>query len=77
MCIKSAALPNITGSFGNIYYQNATGAFTKGAGSQYGHADAMYADSIIQFSASNSNAIYGASTTVQPPALALIPQIKF
>ena len=75
--VIAAGLPNITGSFGNIYYQNATGAFTKGAGSQYGHADAMYVDSIIQFSASNSNAIYGASTTVQPPALALIPQIKF
>lgn len=29
------------------------------------------------FDASRSNAIYGASTTVQPPALALIPQIKY
>lgn len=75
--VIAAGLPNITGSFGNIYYQNATGAFTHGTSGQYGHADAMYADSIIQFSASNSNAIYGASTTVQPPALALIPQIKF
>lgn len=29
------------------------------------------------FDASRSNAIYGKSTTVQPPALALIPQIKY
>lgn len=75
--VLEAGLPNITGSFGNIYYQNATGAFTKGAGSQYGHADAMYVDSIIQFSASNSNAIYGNSDTVQPPAIVLIPQMKY
>lgn len=31
----------------------------------------------INFDASRSNAIYGASGTVQPPALALIPQIKY
>lgn len=29
------------------------------------------------FDAARSNAIYGKSTTVQPPALALIPQIKY
>lgn len=29
------------------------------------------------FDAARSNAVYGASTTVQPPALALIPQIKY
>lgn len=29
------------------------------------------------FDASKSNAIYGSSDTVQPPALALIPQIKY
>ena len=29
------------------------------------------------FDASKSNAIYGNSTTVQPPALQLLPQIKF
>lgn len=31
----------------------------------------------IYFNAANSNNIYGASNTVQPPALCLIPQIKF
>ena len=29
------------------------------------------------FDASLSNAIYGASTTVQPPAIVLIPQIRY
>ena len=32
---------------------------------------------IVTFNASQSNNIYGSSTTVQPPALQLIPQIKF
>ena len=31
----------------------------------------------IILNASNSNAIYGTSTTVQPPALQLIPQIRY
>ena len=31
----------------------------------------------VTFNASQSNNIYGSSTTVQPPALRLIPQIKF
>ena len=32
---------------------------------------------IITFNASLSNSIYGSSNTVQPPALSLIPQIKY
>lgn len=31
----------------------------------------------IKMDASRSNSIYGSSTTVQPPALSLIPQIKY
>ena len=31
----------------------------------------------LKFTAPNSNKIYGASSTVQPPALQLIPQIRF
>ena len=31
----------------------------------------------LDFNAANSNIIYGAAQTVQPPAIALIPQIKF
>ena len=31
----------------------------------------------LQFNASKSSSIYGAANTVQPPALCLIPQIKY
>lgn len=31
----------------------------------------------VTFDASRSNSIYGASDTVQPPAITLIPQIKY
>ena len=31
----------------------------------------------IYFSANKSNSIYGASNTVQPPSISLIPQIKY
>lgn len=64
-----AGLPNITGSFSTASDQNlGTGAFSwttdkystngGGQGGQWG----------INFSAQNSNSIYGNSTTVQPPA---------
>lgn len=32
---------------------------------------------VIGFNASLANAIYGTSNTVQPPAICLIPQIKY
>ena len=32
---------------------------------------------VIKFDASKSNPIYGSSDTVQPPALTLIPQIRY
>lgn len=31
----------------------------------------------FNFNASRSSSIYGASTTVQPPTIALIPQVKY
>lgn len=31
----------------------------------------------ITFDASKANAIYGSSSTVQPPAIALIPQLRY
>ena len=34
-------------------------------------------DCEVNFNAGLSNAIYSASDTVQPPAIVLIPQIKF
>lgn len=77
-----AGLPNITGSLWNIASPHNTapggnGAFsfsyttsTQGAGNAGG-------TDTINFNASRSNSIYSASTTVQPPALTMIPQIKY
>lgn len=70
-------LPNITGSgcyadnngdWKGALYSITNGNFI-GDGSAVGN--------LIGFDASRSNPIYGASETVQPPALTLIPQIKY
>ena len=86
--IVAAGLPNITG----VAYQaenygffrvnengKASGAFKKGKsvqGLEGGGYDGQ-PTTYLGFDASGSNAIYGASNTVQPPALRLIAQIKF
>lgn len=88
--VKSAGLPNITGigydaiaktdvdafnsstsgAIGCKYYSNSragdggTGVYNGAFGS-------------LSFDASLSNSIYGKSDTVQPPAIVLIPQIKY
>lgn len=67
-----AGLPNITGSFvANVYtsYHKASGAFTVGNRLTSTGADGSNSY-VYKFSlnASNSNAIYGASRTVQPAA---------
>ncbi len=71
-----AGLPNITGSFnpgGNNVYANGAFRTTDVQGSN----KAAASDSrLITFNASLSNPIYGASDTVQPPALTLLPCIK-
>ena len=79
---KSAGLPNITGHVDG--YMNLRGtsfpnnnAFTvenmsKGYG---GNVDDFYHS--LLFNASLSNPIYGNSETVQPPALTLLPCIKY
>lgn len=78
-----AGLPNITGNAGFpsyvISYHN--GAFTgsyqdTGAVTPAGNSSLNQRVNLV-FSASKSNDIYGRSTTVQPPALAMIPQIKY
>ena len=74
---KSAGLPNITGSFGGGYatYSNAfsMGNITNIA-SPASSGISIYQ---VSFDASKSNSIYGNSTTVQPPALTLLPCIKY
>lgn len=80
---KDAGLPNITGSAWFRHYAddrptitNVSGAFTKDRGSKTeegtGKATGYYPNvETLDFNASNSNAIYGASTTVQPPAIVM------
>ena len=72
---KSAGLPNITGSV-DCFNSGYSGAFSyqKSAG-HYGSSGTNHA--IINFNASKSNPIYGNSETVQPPALTLLPCIKY
>lgn len=78
--ILSAGLPNITG-----YWTDFVGApigdqllfQTSERGQRASQDSGYYNTPKVTFDASKSNSIYGASTTVQPPAIVLIPQIKF
>ena len=83
-----AGLPNITGNEwtdgagrigmpnnerrSSLYYSAADGESNM---SFYGSPAATYGT--LRFDASISNPIYGRSTTVQPPALTMIAQIKY
>ncbi len=84
--ILQAGLPNITGAFcirnNEGYHSNnnpPTGAFKeiKRNMRSEGNADDNSLDKIYDFDASRSSAIYGKSSTVHPPAIRLIPQIKY
>ena len=81
--VLASALPNITGyqhsSRWNIdATSDANSALYKTTGSAGFYAgNANTSNNILRFDASRSNPIYGRSDKVQPPALQLIPQIKF
>lgn len=85
--VKNAGLPNITGSFfarksdyGDIIgdLQNAfTSNYESASIGQLGGGSQGSSQQRIAFNASNSNAIYGNSTTVQPPALTMRYIIKY
>lgn len=73
----SAGLPNILGTFdGNVNDGTArkTGAFYTANYNPYG-ADGDGGGGTVGFDASRSNSIYGRSSTVQPPAMKLLPCI--
>ena len=77
----AAGLPNITGSMTRNLSENeevSTGALSQ-EGTKAGYL--AFGDSCwlatLQFDASKSNSIYGSSTTVQPPALTMLPIIKY
>ena len=80
--VKAAGLPNITGCTGyNVGMVTAntptSGAFYK-SGSATSFAGGAYTTNTnVQFSAAKSNAIYGKSSTVQPPALTMRCYIRY
>ena len=75
---KEAGLPNITGyidmDVGGA--QNTEGAFYKGTSFNGLYGGNVTTISDVVFDASRSNAIYGNSDTVQPPALTMVYIIK-
>lgn len=77
----AAGLPDITGSL-NVDQDNigmsTSGAFSVTTGSGWAHVGSK-APGInkISFDAQNSNAIYGASETVQPPAINVLPVLRY
>ena len=80
----SAGLPNITGKFQDkgfdSLYTFSPGALYNGGdilGSRGSHGTSGDYLHSLAIDASRSSAIYGASTTVQPAAINLIPQIKY
>lgn len=81
---KSAGLPNITGEFSigkaGAYGNGSYGkkAFSVKKGGTHNSASAETGSgTIVNFDASESNSIYNNSSTVQPPALTLLPCIKY
>lgn len=76
--VRNPGLPNITGSFGGI---RDVGTYPEGAffddGRKSNGSPSGRESRIINFSASRSSAIYGASNTVQPPALTMRYYIKY
>ena len=80
--VKNAGLPNIIGHIGHLAMDGNyvfDGAFSlaesKSLPNQTGTSRHNYA--VGAFYADRSNSIYGNSTTVQPPALTLLPCIKY
>lgn len=75
---KSAGLPNITGSVnivnGGI---SVSGAFSGSHSNPRISTSTAGTATGFSFSASRSNSIYGSSSTVQPPALTMLPIIKY
>lgn len=81
-----AGLPNITGVLGSgngsaVFYSPAQQGAFKNQNNAYAgitsNSDANERIGYINFNASWSNNIYGHDDTVQPPAIALIPQIRY
>ena len=85
--VLNAGLPNITGYMGSAdscyLWRAAEGSLSASKNYQPSYrnlfsndGETPYAYPDIRLDASNSNTIYGSSTTVQPPALQLVPNLK-
>lgn len=83
--VKTAGLPNITGAvwdgsgrLGNTGGSSGALGYETGYTTNFGDGANSSTHIIsIYINASKSNSIYGNSTTVQPPALTLLPVIKY
>lgn len=81
--VIDAGLPNIKGYLGArgaIAWQGGGGAFYisgESAGESLAATGTNVYGTTAAFDASRSNSIYGNSTTVQPPALCLLPCIRY
>lgn len=88
--MKQAGLPNIEGTLYPDGQANESGRYSapdlqKGCFKGRNNTSAIYNSGRsgvsgaieIAFSASYSNTIYGSSNTVQPPAICLVPQIRY
>ena len=74
---RQAGLPNITGTFNAVESSDmvSTGAFYIAGKGYLGAGKSDWDNLLYGFDASRSNGIYGRSSTVQPPALTLLPCI--
>ena len=78
MAVFQAGLPNITGWFAVAATLAADNALFKiQAETSITATGSDTKPTTINFNANYANSIYGSSETVQPPALSLIPQIKY
>lgn len=80
--VKAAGLPNITGTISRFKAATVvkTGAFSESTSESEAYIGASQWSGYLispSFNASKSNAIYGKSSTVQPPALTTIICIKY
>ena len=81
---KEAGLPNITGQFRGLYPSSGSDDSTNGSfsfngwgGNYLSGTSGSPREAAISFNAARSNAIYGKSTTVQPPAAVMQFCIKY
>ena len=76
--VKDAGLPNITGWFAaEGGPRDASGALSITTYSSWSYGSSFAAGHKVSLDASKSSSIYGNSETVQPPALTLLPCIKY